>query len=98
MSVEEHVFRVPPTTAAEREDILNRAFKMAQEEPHRVEVGGAAVHPSDDTTAELLRYDGEAAVLRWLDGRTASFPAREVVDPNRVRDIAMTLHLHGGRA
>jgi hypothetical protein len=70
---------------------IDRAISMAQSEPHRLEVGDVAVHPSEEISAKLLRYEGAGAILLWPDGRTRGFPAHEVIDPNRVHDLAAAL-------
>ena len=57
---------------------------------NRFEPGTVVAHPDIRLTHELVKYEGDVAVIEW-DGEYRRVPAAELFDPNaasrRVREI-----------
>ena len=70
--------------------IIKRAIKKHQGKI--LSIGTLCAHPSDHMTYELIGYDGDKAILSW-NGITKYFPANEIFDVNKVKDMVITIHI-----
>jgi len=79
------------------EDIIKQAFKIEQDKKLRYPAGTIIAHQSDRMAYELLRYEGDEAVVSH-NNIEKRFPAQEIVNINTVKDIVCEIYTCGSYA